>query len=514
MQRLAPASRSLVMHEPIRNVVILGGGSAGWLAAITFRRIMPDLNVTVVQSANVPVIGVGESTTAFIPHYLHNLLGLDRKQFHDEVKPSWKLGIKFFWGDPCDTHFHYPFDDILDAEAPGTDKRSAFFCLDGIQDASHFYALMDRDRAPCLLTANGTYHVNEGFGYHIPNKAFLDYLQRKSVEFGAKLIEGDVSRIAKQRDGSVKALHLADGRVIGGDLFVDASGFKALLIDGELHEPTIPYTNALFCDTAVIGSWQRAGPILPYTTAETMEHGWAWRIEFLDQVTRGYVFSSAFATVDEATAELKTKNPELTGDLRTLRFTSGRRQRYWVKNVAAIGNAAGFVEPLEATALHMILEQVWSMTMLLRESNAQPAAAVIEKENSRYANLWDEVRDFLAVHYKFNRRSASPFWQHCRSETPLGKAQALVDFYAEAGPSRMCEACIPPGSIFGYRGYLTLLVGQRVTTHYRVHHREAQLQAWERYRETIRRNIANTLPVRESLQVVTHPHWQWPQKGA
>jgi len=499
--------------SPIRQIAILGGGSAGWLAAVTLKRKLPEVEVTVVQSPNVPVIGVGESTTAFIPHFLHKLIGLDRKQFYEQVQPSWKLGIKFLWGDPAVSHFHYPFDDVFTSEPPGTNKRSAFFCLEEIGDPSHFYGLMNRDRSPCVRGANGSHVVNEGFGYHIPNAPFLAYLQRKSIELGAMLIEGDVTAVPRREDGGVEALELTDGRRVEADLFIDASGFPSVLLGRELEEPYLTYSNALYCDTAVIGSWQRDGTILPYTTAETMDHGWAWRIEFVDKVTRGYVFSSAFTDADTAAAELRAKNPELTGELRTLKFTSGRRQRYWVKNVAAVGNAAGFVEPLEATALHMILEQMLSLTLLLRETNGRPAERSIEKENLRYANLWDEVRDFLALHYKFNRWSGSAFWQHCRRETPLGAVEELVEFYRNAGPARMCDACIPPGSIFGYQGYVTLLIGMRVPCDYEVHHTEAQLQAWQRHCDMIGRNIANTLPVREGLAAVMQLHWQWPERG-
>ncbi|MEC8834672.1 MAG: tryptophan halogenase family protein [Pseudomonadota bacterium] len=501
------------MCKAIQRVVILGGGSAGWLSALSFKRGLPQLDVTLVQSAEIPVIGVGESTTDFIPHFLHNILGLDRKQFYEEVRPSWKLGNKFLWGHPDDSHFHYTFDHVMDTEVLGMDKRSAFFCLDDFRDASHSCALMDRDLAPCLLTPNGSYAVQEAFGYHIPNRAFLDYLKRKGQELGVTLIEGEVNAAPQDASGNVTSLDLVDGRSVGADLFIDASGFKSLLIDGVLEEPLVSYDRSLFCDSAVIGGWPRDGKILPYTTAETMEHGWCWRIEFLDQVTRGYVFSSAFCDVDAAVAELKDKNPELTGDVRTVRFGSGRRQRYWRGNVAAIGNAAGFVEPLEATALHMIIEQAWSMVLILRDSNCRPPQVMIDKENERYSRLWDDIRDFLALHYKFNTRCDSPFWQHCRQETPLGNAEELVDFYRLAGPSRVCDAYITPGSIFGYNGYLLILVGQRVKTQYQNRFNASQLQTWELYREGIRRDIANTVPVREGLQIVRDPGWVWPSIG-
>jgi tryptophan halogenase len=295
---------------------------------------------------------------------------------------------------------------------------------------------------------------------------------------------------------------LADGRSISGDFFIDCSGFRSLLLGQTCGEKFLPYDSTLFCDAAVIGSWNRTDEILPYTTVETMDHGWCWRIDFADVVTRGYVYASAFCTAEQAMQEFKQKNPQLGDTLRQLSFRTGRYQNFWVGNVAAIGNAAGFVEPLEATALHLMVEQIHFLTLALKESDFCVIPAMQSTENQRFARMWDDVRDFLAVHYRFNRRSNTPFWQHCREATDLGGAAPLVDFFQQVGPSALCNVLTDPVGIFRYQGYLVLLLGQRVPTAAAMQLGEREQQIWHAYRERIGNMTSAALPMREALQRV------------
>ena len=180
---------------------------------------------------------------------------------------------------------------------------------------------------------------------------------------------------------------LEDGRILEADLFLDCSGFKSLLLKETLHEKYVSYADSLFCDRAVVGSFPRKGLIPPYTTAETMENGWCWKIEFEDHVTRGYVFSSGFCGEDEAGKELLAKNPELGDDLRTVGFPSGRYENFWSHNVVAIGNASGFVEPLEATAIHLIATQLQLLVQGLKDSGRRLVPAMGNLQNRRYRGL-------------------------------------------------------------------------------------------------------------------------------
>jgi tryptophan halogenase len=426
-------------------------------------------------------------------------LGFDFHEFFASVKPSWKLGIRFLWGDPSDSHFNYPFDSCMARQPRPLRKMPAYYCLADWWDASRCCALMDRGLSPCFLSSDGQFVIEDAHGYHIDNKAFIRYLTEKLGSWQIDRVEGQLRDVARADSGDIESIGLSDGRRLAADLFVDCSGFASRLLGQELNEPFVSYTDSLFCDKAVVGQWDRDDAVLPYTTAETMDHGWCWRIDFADHVTRGYVFSSQFCTEDEAIREFRDKNPALDEDVRVVRFRSGRYQNFWTRNVVALGNAAGFVEPLEATALHVLIEQIRLVCRMLSESDGRPTLPLQGAGNRRHRMLWDEVRDFLAIHYKFNRRSQTPFWRHCRASVNLAGAQELVELYQQAGPSTLCATVLPGGHVFGYDGFMALLIGQRVPTAYRTELSSDDVRIWNAYRDDLRRQISRALPMREAL---------------
>jgi tryptophan halogenase len=503
------------MDAPVERVIITGGGSAGFIAALSFRILLPRIEVVLVHSADIPVIGVGESTTQAFVDYFHKILRIDRGEFFREVKPSWKLGLRMEWGDPADTHFNYPFERFLNKNAPNLDRIQAFYCLEGMRDSSHYGAMMDRGLAPCRVQ-NGRAAVDPRATYHIPNRQFLAYLQKKVKELGAQVIDGEIVSVNRHNSGDVKSLQLKDGREIEGDFFVDCSGFKSLLLKQTMGAEFTSYGDTLRCDAAVVGTWKRAeddADVRPYTTVETMNSGWCWRIDFLEFVNRGYVFSSAYCSPDEAMREMKAKNPELNDDLHLIRFPSGRHDRFWVRNVAGVGNASAFVEPLEATALHLVISQCWNLILSLRDSERRLSEALTAIENRRFRETWDDVRDFLAMHYRLNRRFDTPFWQDCRAKTPLGGAEELVATYAETGPALSLSELMPAASIFGYTGYINLLVGQRAPTKIRTRLTEDESRYWQTHRERILEEVKPALPVKDALLRVYKECRFWPKEG-
>jgi tryptophan halogenase len=464
---------------------------------------LPGIELVIVHSPDIPVIGVGESTTRAFPQFLHEDLKLDRLEFFREVQPSWKLGLRMEWGSPKDTHFNYPFDLALNEYPPGLKKTKAFCAIENPRDLSLFSALMDCGKSPCSMQGN-KFSADTRSAYHLKNDRFIEYLKRKSVALGVEVIEGKVVEVQQEADGGVSALTLEDGRSIDGDFFIDCSGFRSLLLGDKLGEPYCSYEATLFCDAAVIGSWQRDDDVKPYTTVETMEHGWCWRIDFLDVVTRGYVFSTEFCDENEAMAEMKEKNPQLGDDLRVLKFPRGRRERFWVNNVAAIGNASGFVEPLEATALHLIVEQLHFLTVALADNDGRIVPAARDLENQRFRRIWDDVRDFLALHYRFNHKIDSAFWRHCHQHSDLGNAQQLVDYYQKAGPSTNTGAILDPMGIFGFDGYMIMLLGQRVPTDAQPMSNEEN-DVWEMYGKQLQTDTQHAIPMREILEKMYHP---------
>jgi tryptophan halogenase len=336
-------------------------------------------------------------------------------------------------------------------------------------------------------------------------------MKRVAEKLGVRFVDGNVVKIEQDENGNVTNLKLDGADDVSADLFVDCSGFSSLLLNKTLGQRFVSYSDTLFCDRAAIGSWARDDAIRPHTTTETMDSGWCWRIEFDDMVTRGYVYSSQFISDDEAVEEMRSKNPKLGDEIRIIQFPRGRYENYFVKNVIAIGNSSGFVEPLEATALHLIAVQVSAACGALLDSNCMIQPIVQKTINQQFRTMWDDVRDFLAVHYKFNQRLDTPFWKHCREHTDLGGAEALLEMWRESGPHRLGEACIPRESIFRYEGYLTMLIGQRVETKYKSNLTQQDREDWEAHLNRMRGLAQNALPVRDALKIVTEPSFQWPE---
>jgi tryptophan halogenase len=497
------------MSVPYKSVIILGGGSAGFIAALTFKAVLPHMKVTVLHSSGIPVIGVGESTTRALPNFLHNNLGLDRQSFYREVRPIWKVGQRLDWGAKDRPHFNYPFDGFLTNKRPDLRMANMHYCLHDITDAGLCYSLMDQMRSPVFVDAAGRVTMRERFGYHIENKRFLDFLEKTAAERGIEIVDGQVQEVVRAENGDIASFTLKDGSSMAADLYVDCSGFRSLLLGETLGVKRVSYSGSLFVDSAAVGSWKRDTPIIPYTKANTMEHGWCWNIEFTEHITRGYVFSSKFCSDEEAIRELKEKNPKLGDDIRVLRFPSGRYEDFWVRNVIAIGNSSGFVEPLEATALQLIVEQLRFATKALVDSEGDPPQAMIDFENYRYRERWDDVRDFLALHYRYNHQSDSPFWQHCRNETYLGKAQEFVDYYIKAGPSILSLGMFGERSIFGYDGYMNMLLGMKVPTERPPKLTDADMAGWKKHQAEIHQWAGSALTPEKALELVHSPGFNW-----
>jgi tryptophan halogenase len=491
----------------IQNVVVLGAGSAGLLAAVTLKRKLPGLAVTVLRSPDIGTIGVGEGTTPnFVAHFM-DFLGVQPALFHRVAEPTWKLGIRFLWG-PRD-HFDYSFAPNLDSRWSDLPRSNGYYLEHGFDAGNQAGALMSAGKAFTRLP-DGSPDMQPWFAYHIENHKLIALLEMLARDLGVELLDARVTGVERGPAG-VAALACEDGRRFAADLFIDASGFRSELLGKALEEPFVPFSDSLFCDRAVVGGWERReGPVLPYTTAETMDAGWCWRIDHEHQVNRGYVYSSAAISDDDAAAEFLRKNPAIPTAPRVVRFRSGYHRRAWVDNVVAIGNAAGFVEPLEATALMLVCNACMDLARLLDQIGTSPTPSMQALFNTRSRTAWEEIRGFLALHYKFNTRLDTPFWQHCRGETDVSSVAGLLEFYRENGPSGFGRHLLPATtSDFGIEGYLAILVGNAVP-HRNLHRAgPAELARWERHREDHRRAARSGVDVREALACIRHPAWQW-----
>ncbi len=444
---------------PIHNILVLGAGSAGLMAALTLKRKLPALDVRVVRSPELGVIGVGEGTTLAFPKHFFEYLKLKPQQFYAQADPTWKLGIKFLWGPR--PHFFYTFNYEFQQRMPELSRNNGFYAGEGSLCAGPVSALMANDKVfPKRADGTPVFHASHAF--HIENKKLVAWLEEVCKTFGIQIIDATVA--AERNESGIAALVTEKGDRLTADLYIDASGFRSELLGKALQEPHVSYSDALFCDRAVIAGWSRTDePIKPYTAAETMDSGWCWQIEHENWINRGYVYASPFISDDAAREELFRKNPKISNEPRVVKFRSGRYARNWVGNVVGVGNAVGFVEPLEATALQVICVEASTLADSLIDSLCEPTPTLIQLYNDYNAQAWDDIRDFLAVHYAFNTRLDTPFWQACRADTKLHGAQFLVDFYKENGPSVVAGAqLLHPSNSFGMDGYLAMLIGQNV----------------------------------------------------
>ncbi len=492
----------------IKNLLVVGAGSAGLIAAISLSRKLPQIKVRVVRSPELGVIGVGEGTTPNFPKHLFDFLGISRKRFYALAEPTWKLGIRFLWGPRG--RFDYTFDAQLDSHWSDLPMPNGYYCDEEFRCASVPSSLMWHDRA-FPRQADGCPDIQGWHAFHIENKKFVEVLELVARENGVEIIDGKVIGHEKRPEGGIAAVMLEDGRRLEADFFVDCSGFRSELLGKALAEPYVSFDRSLFCDRAVVGGWERTDePILPYTTAETMDSGWSWQIEHEHHVNRGYVYASQSISDDEAAAEFLRKNPKAPKSPRIVKFRSGCYRRLWVENVVAIGNAGGFVEPLEATALMIVCSHTQTLVEMLNRSALSPTPTWREMYNDLSGQSWTDIRDFLALHYKLNTALDTPFWRHCREETDVSGIQGLLDFYAENGPTGFCRYRLPRAeNDFGVEGYLVMLVGNQAPYQAKHSASAAERQIWERHRAGFNATAQAGLTVKEALAYIRHPGWTW-----
>jgi tryptophan halogenase len=493
----------------LQNLLVLGAGSAGLLTAIALKVKIPKLTVRVVRSPEIGVIGVGEGTTPNFPRFLFEYLGISRKRFYELAQPTWKLGIRFVWG-PRD-HFHYSFSKQLDTQWNDLPRPTGYYCDEEFGPCDLASALMAENKVFAQqVNGGGAPDVQPWHAFHIENAKFVEVLELLVRQLGIEIIDGKVTGVDRGPQG-VERLHLEDGRQLNADLYIDASGFRSELLGRAFAEPFVSYSPALFCDRAVIGGWDRTTePILPYTIAETMDSGWSWQIEHEHHINRGYVYSSQFISDEEAAEEFLRKNPKAPKSPRVVKFRSGRYQRQWVDNVVAVGNAGGFVEPLEATALMIVCSEVQTLIDMLLNCNLRPTPTLRDLFNDLMAGSWDDIRDFLALHYYVNSRVDTPFWRHCRNDTDISTLEPLLEFYKENGPSGFARYLLRKSeNDFGMEGYLVMLVGNQVP--YSAKHEVSPLerQIWSNRQLGFQQQARSGLTVREALAFVQHPGWQW-----
>jgi tryptophan halogenase len=422
----------------IRRIVIVGGGSAGWMvAAALSKAVSSRCRVTLVESDEIPTVGVGEATIPPIRRF-NQFVGIDEADFLRGTQGTFKLGIQFIdWARMGQRYFHpfsphgVPFDIVPPYQywLRGRHRPDAP-CLDEYAMA---WALASRDRF--TKPSSNPKEVLSAFdyAYHFDAGLYARYLRGLSERRGVERVEGRVvGTDLRAEDGFVQRLRLKDGRTVEADLFIDCSGFRGLVIGEALGTGYEDWTHWLPCDRAVAVPCRTGGALTPYTRSTAREAGWQWRIPLQHRIGNGYVFCSRFLDEDRAAEVLlRHLDGEPLAEPRTLRFATGRRKQFWVRNVVAIGLASGFMEPLESTSLHLVQSAI--LRLLAHFPNRDFDPLVIDEYNRQTIQEFERIRDFLILHYKLTQRDDSPLWRYCASMPIPDTLQHKIEHFRRFG---------------------------------------------------------------------------------
>jgi tryptophan halogenase len=427
--------------RPISKIVIVGGGTSGWLSAAMlchhFKREL--CQVQLIESDDIGTIAVGEST---VPPFvgLIQRLGIHEQEFIRATKATYKLGIQFVgWHQRNKKYFH-PFGVI--GRAIG--DHDFYQCW--LKARAHGDTSSLLDFSPCnVMAENGRFFPpaearntpigGANYALHVDALLVSRYLRSYAEARGLTRVEGKVTQVKQRDDGFIRSVALADGREIQGDFFIDCTGFNGLLIGHALGVGSVDWSNYLPCDRAIVTKTACQKPLLPFTRATAQPAGWSWQIPLQDRMGHGYVYSSRFCSDAAAKSMLmRSLGGVALDDPRIVPFATGHRKELWKHNCLSIGLASGFVEPLEATSIHMIAR---GMDIFLRYFPDRDCnAALIREYNRRMLADYDEIRDFIVLHYSATARDDSPFWQWCSNITLPDSLRERIELFKGQGALR------------------------------------------------------------------------------
>lgn len=447
------------MSEPL-DIVILGGGTAGWMAATALVSLIPQsrCRVRLVESEEIGIVGVGEATFPEIKNF-NDAIGIDEAEMMRATNAAFKLGIEFVdWGFKGSRYIH-PFGVHGPANMEHIFHHRWLRALhhgwkSDIQDYSFALQTARSGRFGFPETRGSTINSSFTYAYHFDAGLYALYLRSLAEQRGAIRTEGKVKDVVQNPEtGDIRSLLLESGETISGDLFIDCSGFRSLLLGQTLGIAWKDWSKWLPCDRAFAVPSER-GELSPYTRSTAMEAGWRWRIPLQHRTGNGYVFSSGFIDEDEAASSLlRSLETEALGEPRMLKFQTGHRAVSWEKNCVAIGLAGGFFEPLESTSIYLIQVAIMELVRLLPDRRIDPR---LQDEFNRQILLqYERIRDFLILHYKLTNREDAEIWRYCAAmDVPESLARKIELFRNCAIIERYKDGLFPPVS------WLSVLIGQ------------------------------------------------------
>jgi tryptophan 7-halogenase len=449
-----------MQNQHLERIVIVGGGTAGWIAAAAMSRLLGHtVQITLIESEAIGTVGVGEATIPQIRR-LNGVIGIDEDEFVRETNGTFKLGIEFNnWGhvgerylhtfgdagiNLANLHFHHYW---LRARAEGSSDSLWDYSLHHKAAYANQFGRLDRVGSTSMTGLSYAFHFDAGL--------YAKYLRKHANAQGVTRVEGkviDVSLVPET--GFIQSVSLERGDTIAGDLFIDCSGFRGLLIGQAMGVGYQDWSRWLPCNGAMAVGCEASTPLLPYTKATAHDAGWQWRIPLQHRTGNGHVFCDSFTTEDRvAETLLANLDGEPMGDPKRLSFTTGRREKFWHKNCVSLGLSSGFLEPLESTSIHLIQSNVSKLVELLPDKSFDPSNET--EYNRQVSHEYELIRDFLILHYHRTDREDSEFWRYCRH---MSVPQSLTEKMAlfEGGGFLYKN----PEDLFRESSWVQVMVGQ------------------------------------------------------
>lgn len=458
----------------IKNIVIVGGGTAGWLSAAFLSKALNisqrnDCQITLIESSNIPTVGVGEATVPTLAKTF-KYLGISEFDWMSQCNATFKLAIKFVnWsGIPDKSEFWHPFGKLLDHQGfPLSnywleEKLQGKFSDFGESCFEHVH-LCKAKKSPKLHPWTQNYTKEIQYAYHLDAGMLATYLKNKSLKQGVKQIVDKVVNVSLNNKGYIDFLTTENHGNFSSDLFVDCSGFSGLLINKALKEPFISYSDCLFCDRAISLSTpyengdeynSKFGGIEPYTTATALSSGWAWRTPLVSRNGNGYVYASKYIDQDKAEIEFRKHLGNISDKIESkhLKMRVGRTRNTWVKNCVSIGLSGGFIEPLESTGIYLIELGLYNLVRCLNQNNID--SKVINDYNKTIQGYYEEIRDFIVMHYCLTKRDDTQFWRANKYNKLLPNSlREKISFWRNYLPSKDYYS----GKLFPEYSYICVL---------------------------------------------------------
>lgn len=451
------------IEPPIRSIVIAGGGTAGWMAAAALSRMLDSskVSITLVESESIGTVGVGEATIPNIATF-NKMLGIPERDFMTATQATIKYGIEFVgWTKPDESYFH-PFGthgrDMLGLSfhqfwrkmsALGKADKIETYCATAMAAKQGKACLPSRDPISLMSTLSHAYQFDAG--------RYAAFLRQFSEKNGVKRVEGKITDVdVNSESGFIETLILDNGQSVNAEFFIDCTGFRALLTEKVIGTPYRNWSHWLPCNSALAVGSEKHSDTPPYTRATARNAGWQWQIPLQHRTGNGHVYCSDYMTDEEAQKVLldALETPAL-GSPKQLRFTTGQRERMWTKNCLALGLSGGFLEPLESTSIYLIQAGISRLLALF------PDTGFNETEIDEYNRLMDlefeQVRDFLILHYVANERHGEPFWDYVRNMSIPESLKQKIELFKGRGRFFRYE-----GDLFTETSWVAVFLGQNI----------------------------------------------------